>query len=64
MSEHGFGNPEVVEEEVDILIIGGGMAACGAAVEITRWAGDDVNIKCRQGSCGPFRCCCTGSVSY
>ena len=32
-----FGNPEVVEEEVDILIIGGGMAACGAAFEIGPW---------------------------
>ena len=45
MSEYGFGNPEVIEEEVDILIIGGGMAACGTAVEIMRWAGDDVKIK-------------------
>ncbi len=26
----GFGNPEVIEEEVDILLIGGGMACCGA----------------------------------
>jgi adenylylsulfate reductase subunit A len=33
-----FGNPEIVQEEVDILIIGGGMAACGAAFEIMRWA--------------------------
>ena len=41
-----FGNPEVIEEEVDILIIGGGMAACGAAVEIMRWAdGTDLKIK-------------------
>ena len=32
-----FGNPEVVEEEVDILLIGGGMAACGAAYEIGPW---------------------------
>jgi adenylylsulfate reductase subunit A len=46
MAEYGFGNPEVVEEEVDILIIGGGMAACGAAVEIGRWAeGTGLNIK-------------------
>ncbi len=51
MSEYGFGNPEVVEEEVDILIIGGGMAACGCAFEIMRWAdaakaqGADLNIK-------------------
>jgi adenylylsulfate reductase subunit A len=36
--QFGFGNPEVIEEEVDILIIGGGMAACGAAFEIMRWA--------------------------
>jgi adenylylsulfate reductase subunit A len=51
MSEYGFGNPEVIEEEVDILIIGGGMAACGCAFEIMRWAevaraqGVDLNIK-------------------
>ncbi len=46
MSEYGFGNPEIIEEEVDILIIGGGMAACGAAFEITRWAeGTDLKIK-------------------
>ncbi len=37
MAEGTFGNPQVVEEEVDILIIGGGMAACGAAFEIMRW---------------------------
>src|SRR3972149_4997969 len=34
MAEGTFGNPQIVEEEVDILIIGGGMAACGAAYEI------------------------------
>ena len=46
MAEYGFGNPEVVEEEVDILIIGGGMAACGAAFEIMKWAkGTDLKIK-------------------
>ncbi len=39
-----FGNPEVVEYETDVLIIGGGMAACGAAFEAKRWAGDDVKI--------------------
>ncbi|MBW1988241.1 MAG: adenylyl-sulfate reductase subunit alpha [Deltaproteobacteria bacterium] len=33
-------NPEVEEREVDILIVGGGMAACGAAFEIKKWAGD------------------------
>jgi adenylylsulfate reductase subunit A len=42
----GLGNPQVVEEQVDILIIGGGMAACGAAFEIGRWAaGTDLRIK-------------------
>jgi adenylylsulfate reductase subunit A len=47
-----FGNPEVVREEVDILIIGGGMAACGAAYEIMPWAkaaatamGREIEIK-------------------
>ena len=51
MSESGFGNPEIVEEEVDLLIIGGGMAACGAAFEITRWVekaktkGIDLKVK-------------------
>jgi len=46
-----FGNPEVVEEEVDILIIGGGMAACGAAYEIGPWLeaakaeGHNINVK-------------------
>ena len=46
MAEYGFGNPEIVEEEVDILIIGGGMAACGCAFEMMRWAeGTDLKIK-------------------
>ncbi|MCK5481289.1 MAG: adenylyl-sulfate reductase subunit alpha [Gammaproteobacteria bacterium] len=46
-----FGNPEVVEEEVDILLIGGGMASCGAAYEIMPWAdmarseGHELKIK-------------------
>ncbi len=47
-----FSNPEVVQEEVDILIIGGGMASCGAAYEVVRWAeaakaetGVDLKIK-------------------
>jgi len=30
--------PEVVEHETDLLIIGGGMSACGAAFEAARWA--------------------------
>ena len=46
-----LGNPEVVEEELDILIIGGGMAACGAAFEIVPWLeqaraqGVDIKVK-------------------
>ncbi|SDW62695.1 adenylyl-sulfate reductase subunit alpha [Thiocapsa roseopersicina] len=46
-----FGNPEIVEEEVDILIIGGGMGACGAAYEIGPWLdqakkqGYDLKVK-------------------
>ena len=44
MSEGTFGNPEIVEIETDILIIGGGMAACGAAFEARRWASDDTKI--------------------
>ncbi|BDD86113.1 adenylyl-sulfate reductase subunit alpha [Desulfofustis limnaeus] len=37
-------NPEVVEMEVDALIVGGGMAACGAAFEIKKWAPEDMKI--------------------
>ncbi len=47
-----FGNPEIVQEEVDILFIGGGMACCGAAFEVVQWAetakketGIDLKIK-------------------
>jgi len=43
-----FGNPEVVQEEVDILLIGGGMACCGAAYEIGPWvqaAGGNIKVK-------------------
>ncbi len=35
---------EVVELSTDLLIVGGGMAACGAAVEAKYWAGDDIKI--------------------
>jgi adenylylsulfate reductase subunit A len=48
MAEYGFGNPEIITEEVDILIIGGGMAACGAAFEIGKWTkamGANLKIK-------------------
>ncbi len=33
-------NPEIAEHECDILIVGGGMAACGTAFEIRKWAPD------------------------
>ncbi len=35
---------EVVELSTDLLIVGGGMAACGAAVEAKYWAGDDIKV--------------------
>lgn len=45
-TEATFGNPQVVEEEVDILLIGGGMACCGAAYEAMRWIeGTGLKIK-------------------
>ncbi|MFV1951324.1 MAG: adenylyl-sulfate reductase subunit alpha [Nitrospinota bacterium] len=31
-------DPEIEEREVDILFIGGGMANCGAAIEVKKWA--------------------------
>ncbi len=37
-------NPEIKEHNVDILIVGGGMAACGAAFEIKKWAPEDLRI--------------------
>ena len=46
MAEFEFGNPEIIEEEVDILIIGGGMASCGCAFEFPKWAdGKDLKVK-------------------
>ncbi|MBT4837818.1 MAG: adenylyl-sulfate reductase subunit alpha [Methylococcales bacterium] len=48
MAEGTFGSPEVVEEEVDILLIGGGMACCGAAYEAMHYieaSGADISIK-------------------
>jgi len=46
VAEGTFGNPQVIEEEVDILLIGGGMACCGAAYEIMRWIdGTDLTVK-------------------
>ncbi len=46
MAEGTFGNPQVIEEEVDLLLIGGGMACCGAAYEMMRWIeGTDLKVK-------------------
>ncbi len=36
--------PEVDKRDVDVLIVGGGMAACGTAFEIKKWASDDTKI--------------------
>jgi adenylylsulfate reductase subunit A len=37
-------DPEVDKRDVDYLIVGGGMAACGSAFEIKKWAADDAKI--------------------
>ena len=37
-------DPEVEEREVDVLVIGGGMAACGTAFEFKKWAKDTDTI--------------------
>ncbi len=37
-------DPEVEEREVDMLIVGGGMAACGAAFEVRKWMSDNQTI--------------------
>ncbi len=37
-------DPEVIEKEVDILIVGGGMVACGTAFEVKKWASEDTSI--------------------
>jgi adenylylsulfate reductase subunit A len=39
-------DPEVEEREVDVLIVGGGMAACGTAFEIKKWAPDKKVLLC------------------
>jgi len=41
---HFCKNPVIAELETDFLIVGGGMAACGAAYEAKRWAGQDVRV--------------------
>ena len=37
-------DPEVEEREVDVLIVGGGMAACGSAFEVKKWLGADQTV--------------------
>ena len=37
-------DPEVEERTVDILIVGGGMAACGTAFEVKKWMTDDMSV--------------------
>ncbi|RJQ61470.1 MAG: adenylyl-sulfate reductase subunit alpha [Desulfobacteraceae bacterium] len=37
-------NPAVEEREVDVLIVGGGMAACGAAFEVKKWLPEDASV--------------------
>ena len=37
-------DPEVEEREVDILIVGGGMAACGTAFEVKKWLKDGQTV--------------------
>ncbi len=44
MGEGAFGSPEIVEREMAILNVGGGMAARGAAFAAARRADDDTKI--------------------
>ena len=37
-------DPEFEEREVDVLIVGGGMAACGAAFEVKKWLQPDQTV--------------------
>ncbi len=37
-------DPAIDEREVDILLVGGGMAVCGTAYEIKKWASPDTKI--------------------
>jgi len=37
-------DPEVEEREVDVLIVGGGMAACGTAFEVKKWLPEDKKV--------------------
>ena len=48
-----FEAPEVVQEELDILLIGGGMACCGTAYEMMRWAEAELALVLAVASPGP-----------
>jgi len=37
-------DPEVEEREVDVLIVGGGMAACGTAFEVKKWLPEGASV--------------------
>ena len=37
-------DPEIIEHECDVLIVGGGMAACGTAFEIRKWSDDSLKV--------------------
>ena len=43
-------DPEVVEKEVDILIVGGGMAACGALLEVESGYGRFIGVSAMPSS--------------
>ncbi|MEW6620003.1 MAG: adenylyl-sulfate reductase subunit alpha [bacterium] len=43
-TSHFCKDPQIVEVNTDLLIVGGGMAACGAAFETKRWAPEGMKI--------------------
>ncbi len=43
-NSHFCKDPQIVQIETDLLIIGGGMAACGAAYEAKKWAPEGMKI--------------------
>jgi glycine/D-amino acid oxidase-like deaminating enzyme len=55
-------DPEVEEREVDILIVGGGMAATGAAFEAKKWMSEGQSVLMVEGFPGAQWSCCSGIV--
>jgi len=43
-TSHFCKDPQIVQIDTDLLIIGGGMAACGAAYEAKKWAPESMKI--------------------